>query len=70
MRRYLISCPAFADFITWGDTPEAAIAAARDLTGHPMKDATAAPFNGLADLPLSQHLAHPPLVNPPTTDEE
>jgi hypothetical protein len=72
MRRYLIQHPRVADCICWGDTPEAALGAAREMLGIPMSGATATPFTGLADLPLSQHLAHPRLGTRPTitTDEE
>lgn len=70
MRRYLIQHPRIAPCITWGDTPEAALASARELTGCALFGATAEPFTPSAYGALDQHLAHPRLANPPTTDED
>lgn len=69
MRRYLIKHKRIADCICWGDTPEAALASARDLTGCALPGATAEPYTPSPYGELSQHLSHPPIYTT-TTDEE
>lgn len=45
MRQYLISVPGLAPFVTWGDSPSAAIAAGVEFLGVPLRHAVAVPYD-------------------------